>query len=352
MENSDLKWIKIFVGIIAMTIIVIILRELRSIFIPLTFAIFLAFIFAPLNAALYKKKLPKLFAIVIMMAIILIFFALVMFIFYSAIYSLIVEFPKYQEMMAEVINDTYLTLQEWFLKLEVVFSRLPEWFDQSRIISPGSFSVTRFVTSTMGTFLDFAVKLVLTLIFLIFIVAGIDKLGTRLRRVLTEGRNKQTLKLMNNIQQQMEKYFFNKTLISFGTALVGMFFVMIFKVDFVLMSGILIFVLNYIPNFGSFVASAFPVLICFLQYGFGWRLIGITACLTVTQLTFGNIIEPNLMGEKLNLSPIVVLISLIFWGWVWGPVGMILAVPITSSINIIIKEIDETNIVSAVISDE
>ncbi len=132
----------------------------------------------------------------------------------------------------------------------------------------------------------------------------------------------------------------------------SMLFLLLFKIDFILMSGILIFVLNYIPNFGSFVASAFPVLICFLQYGFGWRFIGISVILTLTQITFGNILEPSLMGEKLNLSPIVVLISLIFWGWVWGPVGMILAVPITSAINIIIKEINEASIVSAIISDE
>jgi predicted PurR-regulated permease PerM len=349
---DNLKWIKISLGIIALTILVIILKELKTIFIPLTFAIFLTFIFAPLNAALYRRKVPKFFAIITMMMIILVFFAVILFVIYSAVYSLVIEFPKYQEKMVEVINQSYTDLQVLILKMEGIFSRIPDWFDQRSILTPGNFSITRFVSGTMGTFFDFFIKLFLTLIFLVFIVGGIDKLGNRVKKVLTDSRNKQTLHLINNIQEQMKKYFLSKTLISLGTALTGMFFVLIFKVDFVLMSGILLFVLNYIPNFGSFVASAFPILICFLQYGFGWRFIGLSAMLTLTQMVFGNIIEPNVMGEKLNLSPIVVMISLIFWGWVWGAVGMILAVPITSAINIVIKEVNEASIISAIISDE
>lgn len=349
---NELKWIKIFTGIIVISIIVVILRELRVIFIPLTFAIFLAFIFAPLNTILYKHRIPKLFAIMIMVTIIMIFFAGIFFVIYSAIYSVIMEFPKYQERFVNMVNELLVDLQELISRMELIFARMPEWLEQARIISPGDFSVTRFVTTTMGTFFDFGVQLFLTLIFLIFIVAGVERLGVRVKKVLTESRNKQTLNLMHNIQDQIKKYFLNKTLISLGTSLVSMLFVTIFQIDFVLMTGILIFVLNYIPNFGSFIASAFPILICLLQYGFGWRFIGIAIALTMTQVTFGNIIEPKVMGGKLNISPIVVLISLIFWGWVWGPVGMILAIPITSAINIVIKEIHEASIISAIISDE
>ncbi|MCB5264014.1 MAG: AI-2E family transporter, partial [Candidatus Cloacimonadaceae bacterium] len=69
-----------------------------------------------------------------------------------------------------------------------------------------------------------------------------------------------------------------------------------------------------------------------------------------TQMLFGNVLEPKIQGENLNLSPIMVLVSLIFWGWVWGIVGMVLAVPITSAINIILIQIDEKNLVSAIIS--
>jgi predicted PurR-regulated permease PerM len=117
-------------------------------------------------------------------------------------------------------------------------------------------------------------------------------------------------------------------------------------------SGLLIFILNYIPNFGSIVASAFPIIICFIQYGISWQLIAISITLVSTQMIMGNFVEPKVMGTGLKLSPLFVLIALIFWFWVWGPVGMILAVPITSAINLIIKEIPSLKIVSAFISSE
>jgi len=347
---NELKWIKWMLSIIALTLVVYVLKELRAIFLPLIFAIFLSFVFAPLNSALIKRKIPKALVIVLMMVIIFVFFALIGGVIYAAINSFVVEFPKYQQRAIDAVNQYYMDFQELVLRLEVIFDRIPEWLDHASLLSPGSFSLTRVFTGTMGTFLDFMTKLFLTLIFLMFLVAGADKLKVRIEKVLTETRNKQTLNTFNNIQNQMKRYFGYKSAISLGTSLVTMLIVMIFKVDFVVLTGLLIFVLNFIPNIGSIVASFFPIIICLLEYGFGWRVIGVAFFVTTTQMVFGNIIEPNMMGERLNLSPIVVLISLIFWGWVWGIVGMMLAVPITSAINIVIKEIDEKSVISAIIS--
>lgn len=203
----------------------------------------------------------------------------------------------------------------------------------------------------MGSFIDFIMGVTLTLIFFVFIEAGIGKLTKRVKKVLTETRNKQALNMINNIQEHMKRYFITKTLISLATGLVGMFFVWVLGIDFVIVSGILLFVLNFIPNIGSVISSAFPIIICFLQFGFGWRLIGVSAAMLTVQTIFGNILEPLIQGERLNLSPVIVLVSLIFWGWVWGITGMLISVPLTSAINIILKEINENNIISAIISD-
>jgi predicted PurR-regulated permease PerM len=112
----------------------------------------------------------------------------------------------------------------------------------------------------------------------------------------------------------------------------------------------LLFVLNFIPNVGSIIASGIPIIICTLQSGVDFRTISFSLLIISTQMLFGNVLEPKIQGDNLNLSPITVLIALIFWGWVWGIVGMILAVPITSGINIILKQFDPNNLVSAVIS--
>jgi predicted PurR-regulated permease PerM len=337
--------------IIALTIVVIILKELKSIFLPLTFAIFLTFIFSPFNAYLSKYRVPKVIIIILMLLIILIFFAVAGFALYTAVGSFASQMPKYQELFIDKINETYIYIQQLLFRFESIFPNLPALFDRGHIISPSSASITRLVTGTMGSFFDFVVGVSLTLVFFIFLVAGVDRLSARIKKALTEARNKQALKMINNIQEHMKRYFITKTLISLGTSLVGMLLIWIFGIDFVIVAGILLFVLNFIPNIGSIISSSFPILTCFLQYGFGWKLIGISIGMLAVQVTFGNLIEPNVVGERLNLTPLVVLISLIFWGWVWGIIGMLISVPITSAINIILKEINEDNIISAIISD-
>ncbi|HQQ68439.1 MAG TPA: AI-2E family transporter, partial [Candidatus Cloacimonadota bacterium] len=112
----------------------------------------------------------------------------------------------------------------------------------------------------------------------------------------------------------------------------------------------LLFVLNFIPHIGSIIASGIPMIICYMQSGMDIRTISFSLLIIMTQMLFGNVIEPKVQGYRLNLSPIMVLISLIFWAWVWGIVGMVLAVPITSAINIMLIQIDEKNLISAIIS--
>lgn len=347
--STEIRWIRLLLTIIAIPIIVIILKTLKSIFIPLIFAIFLSFVFAPMISFLTKRKVPMFLVIILLMFTILLFFALIGGILYAAINTFIAEFPVYQQKLSVISQQIFSGFKGLALKADLAFSGILT-IDVTSLFSHNSFSLTKMISDTMGTFVDFSIKLFLTMIFLLFIVAGTGKLEMRIKKVLTEDHKRRTFKSILSIQSQIQKYLFNKTLISLGTALTGMVFMLIFGVDFVIIAGILLFVLNFIPNIGSIVASLFPVIISLVNYGFGWRSIGMAIAIILTQLVFANLLEPKLMGERLNLTPIMVLISLIFWGWVWGIVGMVIAVPITSAINILIKQLDEDNIVSAVIS--
>ena len=122
------------------------------------------------------------------------------------------------------------------------------------------------------------------------------------------------------------------------------------RLDFVIFSALLIFILNFIPNIGSFIATLFPILIGLINYGFSLRVLLVATGLVLTQFIIGNIIEPKITGKNLNLSPIVILISLIFWGWTWGIVGMILAVPLTSAVKIIFEHIEVLKPIANLIS--
>ncbi|MDD2331682.1 MAG: AI-2E family transporter, partial [Candidatus Cloacimonetes bacterium] len=194
--------------------------------------------------------------------------------------------------------------------------------------------------------------LFLTLIFMIFIITGGVKFEKRMKKALGESGKIKAFATLLNIQIQIQRYFVNKSIISAGTSLCGMLILAILQVDFIIISGTLLFALNFIPNIGSVIASLFPILICLIDFGFGWRVILVAILMILNQVLFANIIEPKFMGERLNLSPLVILIALVFWGWVWGIIGMMIAVPLTSAINIVLKQVDKDNIVSAIISDE
>jgi len=348
---NDLKWIRIILIIIAVPIIVIVLKELKTVFIPLIFAGFLSFLFSPMLKALSKRKVPVFVSIILVFFILLLFIALLSGVIYASYTSFVDQLPKYQEKFTQMLEGGYVWFEDTARYMNLAFEKLP-LFSGAEIMPETHFSITKLLSGTMNFFGELGTYIFLILIYLLFLVAGSAKFENRIRNSLSESRSAQALATMLNIESQVQKYFINKSIISLGTALTGMLWLGLLQVDFVIISGTLLFVLNFIPNIGSIVASLFPILICLVDYGFGWRVILVAVSMLLTQITFANIIEPKFMGERMNLSPIVILISLIFWGWVWGIVGMMLAVPITSTLNIILKQIDKTNIISMVISDE
>lgn len=348
-SDKELRLIRILLTIIAVPMVVMIFRTLKSIFIPLMLATFLSFVFAPLNAWLRKKKVHISLVMIIMLIIISLLMVASFMTLTAAAGSLLNGFPRYQYRLALETQDWIQRFESWNIKLASATSAFPQ-MDISSMLSPGSFSLSKAISNVMSTTVGIGWNFILIIIFLMFIVAQDGRLGLRLAAVLKEEDRIKTTQTLNNIQLQIQRYLLTKTVISLLTAIVGMIFMWLYGVDFILVCGILLFVLNFIPNIGSIIASGIPIIICLLQSGLDWRTITFALCITATQMLFGNIIEPQIQGDRLDLSPIMVLVSLIFWGWVWGIVGMLLAVPITSAINIMLKQINEKNLISAIIS--
>lgn len=347
---SELRWIRILLSIIAVPVVVIVLKTMASIFIPLIIALFVSFIFAPLRAWLAQRKVPLAVILLIMILMILLVFALIGGVVYAAVNSFITQLPKYQERFNVMAADLLSWFEHAAAQMDLALANIPQ-LDTASLLSGSSFNLTKLVSGTMGTFVNTGGKIFITLIFLIFIISGSGALEKRLKRVLTAEKNRQTLQTVLGIQTQIQRYFFNKFLVSISTAAVAMTILWIFGIDFIIIAGMLFVIMNFIPNFGSIISVSFALLICLLQYGFGLRFVGLFLCLEANELFFSNIFEPRLMGQKLNLTPIMILISLIFWGYVWGIVGMMIAVPITSAVNIVLKQMNSKSLISAVISD-
>lgn len=341
-----LRLVEIFLGFLAAVALVLTFRALSTIFIPLSFSTLLAFMFGPFVRRLTNRKIPKYLVLTFLMLLIFVVFLLLGLVIYSGLISFMDEIPKYSAKMTDLLDN--LTAQFNIMDDHVKnFIRQIDWYS---IVDPSA--ITGLITNTMGSFTTFLGKLFIVLLFMLFMLAGRNKLEDRLKRSLPEHRTQQTLKILNSIEDQVQKYLLTKTIVSLMTAILGLVVLLLTGVDFFILFSLLIFVLNFIPTFGSIVATMLPILVCFFEFGFSWRVIFVAAGLTAIQMTIGNYLDPKLMGRGLNLSPMVILISLIFWGWVWGIIGMILAVPLTSAMKIVFEHIRPLKVLASLMSGD
>ncbi len=209
-----------------------------------------------------------------------------------------------------------------------------------------------FLSSAVNISLGFAGKFLLTLLILLFIYLTSSNYPRIIKKAFASNSKRlgDILEIIRNINYQITQYFLVKTLISAGTGLLTGIACAIIGIKFAVLWGFVAFLLNYIPYVGSLVAIIFPIFLSVLQFPNSWMplIAGIT--LIIIQLFMGNYLDPEMMGNRFNLSPIIIIFSLFFWGYVWGFVGTFLAVPITATIKIIIQNIEPLKPVAVLMS--
>ena len=171
--------------------------------------------------------------------------------------------------------------------------------------------------------------------------------------LFAQGQGQETaIDIINRISRSINTYFTVKTGISLLTGLLSYIVLLIIGVDFAALWAFLIFLFNYIPYVGSLVATLLPAIFAVFQFAsfafFFWVFLAIEAI----QILAGNYIEPRIMGKSLNLSPLVVILSLSFWGTIWGVPGMILSVPIISVLTIVMSHFESTKWIAILFSEK
>ena len=159
------------------------------------------------------------------------------------------------------------------------------------------------------------------------------------------------LAAVGEIAERLRKYLWARTLIGALTALLYMGWLWIFGIDLIFVWGLLAFLLNYIPTLGSLVAGIAPVVYAFVTRDFGTATL-IAAGLLAIEQVMGNYIDPRVQGRRVSISPLVVLIVLLLWGWIWGVAGAVLAVPITIALLIVSAHVPSLRPLAVILSNE
>lgn len=213
-------------------------------------------------------------------------------------------------------------------------------------------NISSMVTQFAGALTGIVGNLALVIVYVGFLLYEQKTFPNKLARMFPEPQKRRDVRaVIDNIQNQIQKYIWIKTLVSVAIGLVGYVVLTLVEVDFASFWAFAIFLLNYIPIIGSVIATLFPALLTLVQFDTLTPFLIVGIGLTSAQFIVGNVIEPKLMGNSLNLSPLVVLLSLALWGSLWGIPGMFLCVPIMVIILIILSHFDPTRPLAVMLSE-
>jgi AI-2 transport protein TqsA len=327
-KNSDEdRFLKAAIAVILLFVVGVVLKLARPVLIPFILAVFLSYIIDPVLTFLTGCRCPRPGAVLIVLALMFVFLYLAGALFYSSGKSLAAELPKFQNRIGEIVQ---------FLEKGVG----PFKVDLSSVLGNLDFGkVGALIVSALGPFFSIIGNLLLVFLFLIFIVAGRGRAVTKIQKALGAGRASQVRTAFEAINNQVRKYLVIKTLMSLVNGLIVWVVLAVFGVEFAPLFGFLAFVLNFIPDIGSLIATALRVGFAFFQFGTFWTPFWILVITVGLDSIFGYFIEPKIMGKGLGLSPLLVFFSLLFWGWLWGIPGMILSVPLTAVVKIVCQNV-------------
>lgn len=234
------------------------------------------------------------------------------------------------------INDTFGIELDVFLKNTDVRSLL------SNLIQP----IVTVLTSMLG-------NIFLVLIYMLFLFLEESNFNSKLKLVFkNEDSHHSISEILRELEYSISDYLGVKTFVSFITGALSAIALFFIGVDAPVFWGLIIFLLNYIPTVGSLVATLFPVAFCLLQFPELTPAILTLVIVGSIQVVVGNVLEPKLVGNSMNLSALVTILALSLWGIIWGITGMILSVPITVIMVIIFSKFEQTKNIAIMLSDK
>jgi len=311
----------LLLNLASLVVVIAGIRACTSVLVPFLLSAFFAVLMAPILFWFRRKGLSDWFSIIFLIILFILIETGVGVLLGTSVAEFTKELPFYQERLGSIYRGlTAFAKRFGFTDIEL--SVLKE-LDVSRIMG-----MVASTLKSMGVLITNTFVIILTLIFMLLEAGG---MAYKLEALNLLGiQRTHELKL---IMDGINRFFAIKSFTSFLTGLFIWVGLLIQGVDFPALWGVCAFALNFIPTIGSIIAAAPAVLLALVKLGFAQSLITLIIYVVIN-IAVGNIFEPKLMGQGVGLSPLVIFLSMAFWGWVLGPVGMFLSVPITMSIKI------------------
>lgn len=309
----------------------VILKLTATVCLPVVVAALLSFAFLPLIKRLNAPplRLPWWLAIILVLVLFFAVFVIAANILTTSLYRIFMALPRYEERFTTIFA--------------LVADKLSIPFDTEQTLIQNLWShlsfrntVSKYALGLGGTLYDFLRNLLLVMLFAIFLLGEMNFTTSKIDIAFSPKTSTKVRRMLGNIVSQVTRYISIKFIISLATGVLVWLGLTIVRQDFALVWGFFAFVMNFIPTFGSIFSWALTTLFAVLQFYPAPAPIAFAAIwLLLINFVLGNIVEPRIEGQNLGISPFIILVSLSLWGWMWGFVGMIIAVPIMVIIKIV-----------------
>lgn len=320
---NDNGW-KLLLGVAAAIVVLAGLRAASTVLIPVVVAAMVALVAYPLMAWLRGRGVPMALAVAITIVAALVALAGPMAIVGTAATRFVARVPQYRDALQKLSGEFYAWLEAHGIAAP------PPLADAAAILDWMTFALTGLAALLSNVFLIVLIAA--------FILVEAAEFKPKLRAAF--GMDDRDVARVTAATEGLYQFLWLKTVVSALTGLAAGLWTAMLGIEFAVLWGLVAFLLNYIPNFGSLMAAVPPVLLGLIQFGPG-RAALVAVGYVILNIALGSILEPRLIGRRLGMSPLVLLIALVCWGWLWGPAGLLLAVPMTMGVRVVLEAFDE-----------
>ncbi|MFT7561188.1 MAG: AI-2 transport protein TqsA [Flavobacteriales bacterium] len=318
-----------FLVVLASFIIVVAgMKAAESLLVPFFLSLFIAVICSPPLIWLRNKGFPGWLALITVMSAIVVCSVIVGAIAGSSINDFRQDLPEYQQRLSELTSSVFSQLNAFGFSIDV--EQIRSAFNPSAALSMAGDTLASF-----GNMMGNAFLILLTVVFILSEEVGFTE------KLKFLPNSDKTLQAIDRFTDGVNQYVAIKTSMSLLTGLLIMSWLWFLGLDYFILWGMLAFLLNFIPTLGSILAAVPAVLLALIQLSPGAALL-VGAGFLVVNFVVGNAIEPRIMGRGLDLSALVVFLSLVFWGWILGSIGMLLSIPLTMTVKIALESFEDT----------
>ena len=336
MEVKPPNFLAILIAAASLVVVVAGMQAASTIINPFLLAVFLASLCAPPLFWLQRQGVPNGLAVVIILSGLLVAALLFMLFVGRSVNAFTLQLPVYQERLGLIMAG----LTAWLTSLGLDMTNVLV----SDYLSPGK--VMSLVYNMLFAFKGLFRNMFLVFLIVLFILIEASGFPGKLQAAFPNPEK--TLGHFKAMTASVNQYMGVKAIFSLATGILVWLLLALIGVDFAPTWGLLAFLLNFIPNIGSIIAAVPAILLALIQLGWPSALLTMLGYLVVN-ITIGNFLEPRFMGRKLGLSTLVVFLSLLFWGWVLGPIGMVLSVPLTMIVKIALAANEDTRWVAVLL---